>query len=137
MTNPRKPPGQGLKARLLGRAYTSNRASTQGCWVTDTQVTEQPYRDAELRSRVRTPYSGGSTRSLRSSGSRPCRHSDAGPCGCQDPPPPGPCLQETRDYQGPARGRRRRCTGMHCLPPSSKQPTSQLHLAANRMTHGV
>lgn len=41
MTNPRKPPGQGLKAGLAGRAHTSNRAAIQGCWVTDTQVTEQ------------------------------------------------------------------------------------------------
>jgi hypothetical protein len=105
--------------------------------ATHTQVTEQPYRDAELRSQVHTPCSCGSTRSLSSSGSQPCKHSDAGPCGCQDPPPPGPCLQETRDDQRPARDRRHRCNIhlVHGPPPSSKQPTSQLHLAANRMTH--
>lgn len=55
----------------------------------------KPYPGAGRRSPGRTPRCGGNSHSRRSSGSRPCMRSAAGPSGCRAPRPPGPCLRET------------------------------------------
>lgn len=68
-------------------------ASLPACGAHTAQA-PSPYPGAGRRSPARTRRCGGSSRSPRSSGSRRCRRSAAGPSGCRAPPPPGPCLRE-------------------------------------------
>lgn len=56
----------------------------------------RPYPDAGRQSPARTRHCGGSSDSPRSSGTRLCRRSAAGPSGCPAPRLPGPCLRERK-----------------------------------------